>query len=145
MIGKKELAYLECDVCGRTYLWNGADPKEVLARARESGWECPPVNQTDRSGDICPRCRPPRDDAQILPELQPKAVAPADLPTDAIDMRRVMSRVLVEEVSPGLTAAEEIARVVVQGALAGDKGMIRILTDLGGDTHETKCPGPQED
>jgi len=47
-------------------------------------------------------------------------------------MWKVVSGILVEEVSPGLTAAEEIARVVVRGALQGDKGMIRILTDQGG-------------
>ena len=136
MISKKELACLECDVCGRIYLWKHADPREVLAHARESGWECPPANQADRDGDVCPRCRPPQDNAQVLPASQPRAAMPADLPRD-VDMRSVISGVLAEEVSPGLSAAEEIARVLVQGALAGDKGMIRILTCSGGDTHET--------
>ena len=60
MIAKRQVAYLECDVCGRVYLWKGPDAKLVLARAREAGWACPPVNVQDRSGDMCPRCRPLR-------------------------------------------------------------------------------------
>jgi hypothetical protein len=140
MLGKKELTYLECDLCGRIYLYKDADPKVVLSRARDAGWECPPVNQKERFGDTCPKCRPPSEDTVILPKRPPMGAMPAELPDGGIvDMRKVISGVLVEEVGPGLTAAEEIARVVVQGALAGDKGMIRVLTETGGAHNEAQC------
>jgi len=71
MIGKKELAYLECDVCGRVYFFADTDPKSVLSRARESGWNAA-GDLKDRFGDTCPKCQPPKDDAHILPDTPPR-------------------------------------------------------------------------
>ena len=136
MLGKCEQSLVTCDACGRIFFRKETDPSDVLAQARAVGWECPAVNAKERYGDTCPRCAHPelyadirfrqtgRTGAAHAPGLVviPKAEAGA--------YREVLSAVLREETAPGFALGEEIVRVLVAGALAGDPRMIRLVFDV---------------
>jgi hypothetical protein len=136
VLGKCEQTLVTCDSCGRIFFRRESDPRDVLAQARAVGWECPAVNAKDRYGDTCPRCAHPELYADVRFRQTGKAGgahAPALVVIPRAEVgayREVMSAVLREETAPGFSLGEEVVRVVVAGALAGDPRMTRLIFDV---------------
>jgi hypothetical protein len=158
MLGKIEQSVVTCDSCGRTFFRKESDPRDVLAQARAIGWECPAVNAKDRFGDTCPRCAHPELFADIR-FRQAGRFGSAHGPGTVVIPKpeqgayaQVLAAVLREETAPGFSLGEEVVRVVVAGALAGDARMTRLIFDVmdggingtGEDGGESASPqGPQ--
>ena len=116
-----------CSCCGREFWFRSEDAKAVLEAARRGGWKCAPVNAKDRSEDTCPRCL----SAYVVPgmtitdDMRQFPVVPVPAPKVS-HFRDVLEAVLAEEVKPGVTAGEEVARKVVEAARDGDRASARL-------------------
>ena len=116
---------------------------ELTENAHEKPWPVSPIYVTTRTYGEGRRCLRGLL-SQHVPRLrrtkvQSRWTNPSSLRTKA-ESRRTIRLFFVQEIPPGLAAAEETARIVLQAALAGDREMICVLAESGGGAHEAQCP-----